>query len=644
MYTKRIQLHNYGPIGKLDIEFPFHGETPKPVVLVGENGSGKSILLSHIVNGLVSAKGFAYPETPEVDAGKVYKLRSSSYIKSGYEYYFGRVDFEDSLFVGELWTQREKQSYSDVPEGVKGTEAHALWEKLSPQDNSKFDTNIMRNANTSKKIEELFDKNCVLYLPHNRFEEPAWLNEENLKAQAQYMDLKHLQGHSERKVIASSPLRDNQNWLFDTAYDSSVFEARYRQFHVNFGDGRGPVPTTVFQGHSGRSTSTYEMSKQVLRIITRRSDVRFGIGRRHNRLVSIVSDVGSNVRALVSNIFQLSSGETSLLNLFLSILRDFDLCGAPFSRMAEVRGIVVVDEIDLHLHATHQYEVLPNLIKMFPKVQFIVTTHSPLFVLGMQKAFGEDGFGLYRLPRGQQISPEEFSEFGEAYQALTATRTFNDDVRAAIENSQKPIVFVEGKTGKKYLQRAAQLLGQESILQQVDVKDGGGDKDLTNLWKHFKAPLPSIILQRVLLLYDCDVNIEPRNRGNLYRRSITRQPNNPLAKGIENLFPKATLDKALQYKPAFIDIDPGRTKTIRGEPHPVPEEWTINEKEKTNLCNWLCEHGTLEDFQSFQLVFEMLKDALDLQTEIPFLTGAIEQISNGTPKGAEEVKDLEQSQ
>ena len=39
MYTKRIQLINYGPVEKLDIEFPFESETPKPVVLVGATGS-----------------------------------------------------------------------------------------------------------------------------------------------------------------------------------------------------------------------------------------------------------------------------------------------------------------------------------------------------------------------------------------------------------------------------------------------------------------------------------------------------------------------------------------------------------------------------------------------------------------------------
>ena len=56
MYVKRIQLLNYGPIDHIDLELPFDEERPKPVLLIGENGSGKSILLSHIVNGLISAK------------------------------------------------------------------------------------------------------------------------------------------------------------------------------------------------------------------------------------------------------------------------------------------------------------------------------------------------------------------------------------------------------------------------------------------------------------------------------------------------------------------------------------------------------------------------------------------------------------
>ena len=614
MYVKRIQLHNYGPIERLDIELPFNGEIPLPVVLVGENGSGKSILLSHVVNGLLAAKGVAFPGTPEIENDKVYKLRSRSYIKSGSEYYFGRVDFEGSLFVSELWTHREKQGYSDTPEGVKGTDAHAFWEKLSPQDNNKFDTNIIRNANTSKKIEELFDKNCVLYLPHNRFEEPAWLNEDNLKAQAQYMDLKHMQGHTEREVIALSPLRDNQNWLFDLLFDRAVLEIQTRNLNlpVTTSVTTGPLPVIV--GYSGTASATYEVALQIVRGIVRAPNVRFGIGRRHNRVVSIVSDVESKVRDIVPNIFQLSSGETSLLNLFLSILRDFDLCGAPFANASEIRGIVVVDEIDLHLHATHQYEVLPNLIKMFPKVQFIVTTHSPLFVLGMQKAFGEDGFGLYRLPQGHQISPEEFSEFGEAYRALTTTRTFNDAVQAAIENSQKPIVFAEGTTDKRYIEKAAVFFGKETVLESLELRDGGGSGKLTKICKDSVLPLTETLKNQVLLLFDCDTKKAPKEKGKLMQRAIPMNINSPVKKGIENLFGKPILEQARQFNSAFFTTEDEHNGTDEdGQPITIPEEWTVVDKNKSCLCKWICDNGTREDFENLQSIFNIIEEALDFE-------------------------------
>ena len=299
------------------------------------------------------------------------------------------------------------------------------------------------------------------------------------------------------------------------------------------------------------------------------------------------------------------------MNLFLSILRDFDLSRSPFSGTHDIRGVVVVDEIDLHLHAIHQYEVLPNMIQMFPNVQFIVTTHSPLFVLGMERALGEDGFGLYRLPQGQEISPEEFGEFGEAYQTFVETSRFSEDMRIAIESAQMPIVFVEGTTGQRYLQKASEVLSQEDVLQGVAVKDGGGSGDLRKTWSNFKSPLADIVPQRVVLLFDCDERVDPDNKGKLFRRTIPFESGNPIQKGIENLFSRDTLEKALQHKPAFVDIDPGRTKMVRGEPESVPDEWTVNEDEKSNLCDWLCANGTQDDFQGVAVVFELLREVLD---------------------------------
>lgn len=55
-------------------------------------------------------------------------------------------------------------------------------------------------------------------------------------------------------------------------------------------------------------------------------------------------------------------------------------------RLTENRGIVMIDEIDLHLHPKWQMTVLPTLAAALPNIQFIVTSHSPLIVGSLEWA------------------------------------------------------------------------------------------------------------------------------------------------------------------------------------------------------------------------------------------------------------------
>jgi predicted ATP-binding protein involved in virulence len=50
------------------------------------------------------------------------------------------------------------------------------------------------------------------------------------------------------------------------------------------------------------------------------------------------------------------------------------------TKLVENRGIVLIDEIDLHIHPKWQMTVLPRLARELPNIQFIVTSHSPLIV------------------------------------------------------------------------------------------------------------------------------------------------------------------------------------------------------------------------------------------------------------------------
>lgn len=56
--------------------------------------------------------------------------------------------------------------------------------------------------------------------------------------------------------------------------------------------------------------------------------------------------------------------------------------GQPLDGMA---GVVLVDEVDLHLHPRWQQQVLERVARTFPRLQFVVTTHSPLIIGGLRK-------------------------------------------------------------------------------------------------------------------------------------------------------------------------------------------------------------------------------------------------------------------
>ncbi|WP_439558249.1 AAA family ATPase [Dyadobacter sp.] len=58
------------------------------------------------------------------------------------------------------------------------------------------------------------------------------------------------------------------------------------------------------------------------------------------------------------------------------------------SNFSELQGIVIIDELELHLHPSYQ-KLLPEILtKKFPNIQFIVSTHSPIPLLGIPKEAG----------------------------------------------------------------------------------------------------------------------------------------------------------------------------------------------------------------------------------------------------------------
>lgn len=80
------------------------------------------------------------------------------------------------------------------------------------------------------------------------------------------------------------------------------------------------------------------------------------------------------------SIFQLSDGEKTLLALIADIARLLVTLNPSLSNPLFGNGIVLIDEIELHLHPNWQRAVIGKLSKIFPNCQFILTTHSPIVI------------------------------------------------------------------------------------------------------------------------------------------------------------------------------------------------------------------------------------------------------------------------
>lgn len=80
-------------------------------------------------------------------------------------------------------------------------------------------------------------------------------------------------------------------------------------------------------------------------------------------------------------VFETTTGEFMLDAVSGGISAIIDLVWSIFTNVLNDKGtVVLIDEVENHLHATLQRAILPSLIEAFPNVQFIVSTHSPLIV------------------------------------------------------------------------------------------------------------------------------------------------------------------------------------------------------------------------------------------------------------------------
>lgn len=462
MYLEKIIIENSGPIERLDIDLEFNDDgEPKPIILVGKNGTGKSTILGTIVDALFEFAKISYDDIVEIyqnGSTPYFKVLSSRNTKVGKDYSFSFLKFKDN-------EQNKNLQYIEKIGDLTYSNMLTKTENLLELDNDWNNDKALKRITKDKDyIRDEFRKNSYCYFPPNRYEIPNWINEE---AYDSSIDIKkNISGRLNKPIVIQNVTNDNLKWLLDIIVDSRVDLSEYTKDEL---DNKKYITEVKILNIARENVE--EILSEILN-----KDVKFGLNWRNSggSRFNIVEKSTNSI--IIPTLDALSTGELALFNMFSTIIRYSDYRDISKSiKLEDIKGIVIIDEIDLHLHSNIQSEVLPKLMKKFPKVQFIITSHSPLFIMGMEREFGKKGFNIYEMPTGEEINSEDFSEFGKSYNLYKQSRTFKEEIKKEINKKiDKTLIITEGSTDWKHLKRAFLKLREDKDYNekysQIDIE------------------------------------------------------------------------------------------------------------------------------------------------------------------------------
>lgn len=169
------------------------------------------------------------------------------------------------------------------------------------------------------------------------------------------------------------------------------------------------------------------------------------------------------------NVAQLSDGEKCTIALFGDLARRMALANPNKDNPLDGEGIVLIDEIELHLHPLWQRRILNVLKKVFPNIQFIVSTHSPQ-VLGE----ADDTYNVLRLIMGDngKLLISETPLYGKDSNAILKRMKTLERPSAVKQMFDK---FYECIDLKKFDIA-------ENILKNIEETIGEDDSELVSCW------------------------------------------------------------------------------------------------------------------------------------------------------------------
>ena len=340
MHIKRITVKNFRCFEHLEFDL-----NPDINIFVGNNGSGKSAVLDaiaaaiypyishikHIVgNGTEDPPFFSkdLPVTSKKDQKTITEFLISTSDLTSWKTTYDKPLADDD-------TGLYRYTYSSSSSGGK--------ESFQSQLESRFDL---------KQTNKVFDLSVIAYYKGNR----------NLSND---INLKTITNQSFDRFSAlndpfdgTSNFTDLINWFF------------IREFQeLREGKNQGDINYELSDLKQVRNAIKTIIHPEARVYCTQTTSVQL--------MVEWKMETGEK-RELTLN--QLSAGYRNMLALVMDFARRLAQANPHLENPLEAEAILMIDELDLHLHPTWQQKIIPDLRKVFPHTQIIATTHSPEIV------------------------------------------------------------------------------------------------------------------------------------------------------------------------------------------------------------------------------------------------------------------------
>ena len=534
IFLKKAIFVNRAPFDKLELDFSEN----EIGVLSAVNGKGKTTILSHIADSFYEMARLPFSNEFEGKENKLYRVSSGIYNLKKDEPSFVYLRFEikdkeikaiDHLDIRGNCTEKEYNKAITLSDKIPFDKVNSLLKSQSVVKplaifiKNELLTEKQLSEQKEERIRKVFLNNLLTYFPSYRYEQPGYLNDP-YKIRLDFTKKHKSVGHLHNPIEVVTGLSQLANWIMDVYLDLNVGQViRSEKYLKNLQklcsdkeqdkEQRSEVVLDMLidslSSKTGESTIFSYLNEIIEKTLSSKGygNIGFGIGPRHfgDWRIGIYQNTFPKATRIYPNIFNLSSGESALLCIFGELLRQADN-NKHNIQLEEITGIVLIDEVDKHLHIKLQKEILPQLFKMFPNVQFITSSHSPFVNMGLADIVKErpkiidlDNFGISQDPTSNELYREVYNmmisedeQFKNLYQSL----------KQKTKNGTKPIIVTEGKTDTKHIKKAKEKLNITNCdFEFYEAEEERGDSKLKTVLEHY-SKLPN--MRKIIGIFDRD--------------------------------------------------------------------------------------------------------------------------------------------